>query len=72
MSKSIIKPEDNFEIEVNYRNLLLSKKVGIRAKAAYLLPFKGLVNRIDLSGYCLIEAIQRNHSKRSAEILCRM
>ena len=56
MSKSIIKPEDNFEIEVNYRNLLLSKKVGIRAKAAYPLPFKGFFNRIDLSGYCLIEA----------------
>lgn len=40
MSKSIIKPEDNFEIEVNYRNLLLSKKSASGRKLHILCPSK--------------------------------
>lgn len=55
MLKSIIKPQNDFEVEVIYSNSLISKKVGISAKAEYPLPFKSFFKLIGSSGYVLID-----------------
>lgn len=56
ITKSILRPIGDINVETKCSNLLIYKKVGFRAKAIYPLPFKGLLRLIGSSGNITMEA----------------
>lgn len=56
MAKSIIRPKAGFDVQVTYSNVIISKKIGINARAVYPLPFRKIFELLGSSGYVTIEA----------------
>lgn len=54
--KSVIRPPEGFDIEVKYTDFLIYKKVGIRVRATYPLPFANLFRLAGSSGCIRIDA----------------
>lgn len=69
LAKSIIKPSGNIDVQIEYTNLLVHKKVGIRARTSYPMPFKGFFKLVGFPEGVIIDVYSETIINDPAEFI---